>query len=66
MAYDELRAQEIRRWISTIAFPIGFLLMAIEFGRYVVVKEPMHVGEAGVASDRAELEETKRSLGGER
>ena len=40
--------------------------MAIEFGRFVVVREPMHVGEAGVASDRAELEETRRSLGEDR
>ncbi len=66
MAFDELRDQEIRRWITTIAFPIGFLLMAIEFGRFVVVAEPMHIGEAGVASDRAELEETKRALGEDR
>ena len=63
LAYDELRAQfNIRTWIGTVAFPIGFLLMAIEFLRLAVTHEPMHVGIAGVASDRIELEETKRDL----
>ena len=64
MAFDELRAQlEIKSWVAMISFPLGFLFMGIEFARFVVLREPMHVGEAGVASDRTELEETKRSLG---
>ena len=63
MAFDELRGQlDLRLWVSTIAFPFGFLLMGIEFMRFVFTKEPMHTGQAGVASDRAELEETKRNL----
>ena len=36
--------------------------MSIEFLRFVFTAEPMHTGLAGVASDRAELEETKRTL----
>lgn len=64
MAFDELRAQlEIKSWVAMISFPAGFLLMGIEFARFVVVSQPMHLGEAGVASDRAELEETRRTLG---
>jgi C4-dicarboxylate transporter, DctQ subunit len=63
MGFDELRAQfDLRLWVSTVAFPFGFLLMGIEFLRFVFTKEPMHLGYAGVASDRAELEETKRTL----
>jgi C4-dicarboxylate transporter, DctQ subunit len=63
MAYDELRAQfDLRLWVSTVIFPVGFLLMSIEFLRFVFTAEPMHTGLAGVASDRAELEETKRTL----
>lgn len=61
--YDELRAQlDIKRWWLTVAFPIGFLLMAGEFVRYVFVREPMHTGLAGVASERAELEQAKADL----
>jgi len=63
LAFDELRAQlGMRSWIGSIPFPIGFLLMAIEFLRLAVTKETMHVGIAGVGSDRVELEETKRDL----
>ncbi len=61
--YDELRADlDIRRWYTTIAFPIGFLLMGIEFVRFLFTAEPMHTGQAGVASDRQELEDTKADL----
>jgi len=66
MAYDELRQIDIRLWVSTIAFPFGFLLMGIEFLRFVFTAEPMHTGQAGVASDRAELEETQRNLADEK
>ena len=63
MAFDELRAQfDIPLWISTIPFPIGFSLMAIEFFRFTIVKQPMHTGLAGIASDRIELEDTQRDL----
>jgi TRAP-type C4-dicarboxylate transport system permease small subunit len=66
MLFDELRAQlDIRLWVSTIAFPFGFLLMGIEFARFIFTAETMHIGLAGVASERVELEETKRSLMGD-
>lgn len=56
MAYDELRAQfDIRLWVGTIVFPIGFTLIGVEFLRFVFASEPMHQGFAGVASERAEL-----------
>ena len=63
IAFDELRAERgMRLWTITIAYPIGFLFMAIEFVRFVFGRETMHSGEAGVGNERAELEETKRSL----
>ncbi len=41
--YDELRGQlDIPRWIVTVALPIGFGLMAVEFLRFVFAAEPMH------------------------
>ena len=41
--YDELRGQlDIPRWIITVALPLGFGLMAIEFLRFVFSAEPMH------------------------
>ena len=57
MSYDELRAQfDIRSWVGTAAFPFGFLLMGIEFARFMFTRQPMHTGVAGIASERAELE----------
>jgi hypothetical protein len=40
--------------------------MGVEFLRFAFTDEPMHVGIAGVASDRIELEEQQRDLAGER
>ena len=61
VTYDELRGQyDIKRWVITIAFPIGFFLMGIEFLRFAFVREPMHGGKAGIASERAEIEEQTR------
>lgn len=63
MMFDELRGQQdIRLWVSTVAFPLGFLLMGIEFLRFIFTKDPMHSGMAGIGSDHVELEETKRSI----
>ncbi len=45
--YD-VRAYFFPRWILTISFPISFTLMAIEFARYVVGKELIHSGVAGI------------------
>ncbi|SEL11749.1 TRAP-type C4-dicarboxylate transport system, small permease component [Roseivivax marinus] len=44
----DVRAYFTPKWILTIAFPISFTLMAIEFGRFVFGEELMHSGEAGV------------------
>lgn len=63
IAFDELRAERgMRLWTITVAYPVGFLFMAVEFLRFVFGPETMHSGEAGVGSDRVELEETRRSL----
>lgn len=63
MAFDELRAQfDLRLWIATLPFPLGFFLMGVEFVRFVFTEQPMHAGVAGVASDRIELEEHRRGL----
>lgn len=63
MAYDELRAQfDIRSWVGTLPFPVGFALIGLEFLRFVFTREPMHVGLAGVASERAELEAQTREI----
>lgn len=45
--YD-VRAYFFPRWILTISFPVSFGLMAIEFSRFVVGKDLMHSGQAGI------------------
>ncbi len=45
--YDT-RAYYFPRWMLTIAFPLSFGLMAVEFSRFVVGSDLMHSGEAGV------------------
>ena len=45
--YDT-RAYYFPRWMLTIAFPLSFGLMAIEFSRFVFGSELMHSGEAGI------------------
>ena len=63
LAFDELRAERgMRLWTTTIAYPVGFACMAIEFLRYVFGAETMHSGQAGIANERAELEATRRHL----
>ena len=44
----DVRAYYFPKWILTLAFPISFGLMAIEFSRYVFGTELMHSGEAGI------------------
>lgn len=44
----DVRAYFFPRWLLTIAFPISFGLMAVEFGRFVLGAELMHSGEAGI------------------
>lgn len=44
----DVRAYFYPRWLLTIAFPVSFGLMALEFGRFVVGRELMHSGKAGI------------------
>lgn len=44
----DVRAYFYPRWLLTIAFPISFGLMAVEFARFVVGRELMHSGKAGI------------------
>lgn len=36
---------DIPRWVVTVSLPIGFVLMGIEFVRFVFSREPMHRAE---------------------
>lgn len=44
----DVRAYFFPRWMLTIAFPVSFGLMAVEFARFVAGPELMHEGEAGI------------------
>ncbi|RBI82952.1 TRAP transporter small permease [Rhodosalinus halophilus] len=44
----DVRAYFTPKWLLTIAFPVSFGLMAVEFGRFVFGHELMHTGEAGI------------------
>jgi TRAP-type C4-dicarboxylate transport system permease small subunit len=44
----DVRAYFYPRWLLTIAFPVSFGLMAIEFSRFVFGPRLMHSGEAGI------------------
>lgn len=44
----DVRAYFFPRWMLTIAFPLSFGLMAIEFSRFVFGPELMHSGKAGI------------------
>lgn len=45
--YD-VRAFFVPKWILTIAYPVCFSMMAIEFARLVVGRDILHSGEAGI------------------
>ncbi len=47
MDYD-VRAYYFPRWLLTIAFPLSFGLMAVEFVRFVFGREVLHRGQAGI------------------
>jgi TRAP-type C4-dicarboxylate transport system permease small subunit len=47
MDYD-VRAYFFPRWMLTIAFPVGFGLMAVEFARFALGREVLHTGQAGI------------------
>ena len=44
----DTRAYYYPRWMLTIAFPINFGLMALEFSRFIFGNNLMHSGEAGI------------------
>ncbi|MBO6675084.1 MAG: TRAP transporter small permease [Rhizobiales bacterium] len=44
----DVRAYFYPRWLLTIAFPISFGLMAIEFSRFTFGRDLLHSGEAGI------------------
>lgn len=44
----DTRAYYYPRWLLTIAFPLSFGLMAIEFSRFVFGQDLMHSGQAGI------------------
>ncbi|WP_299567169.1 TRAP transporter small permease [uncultured Sulfitobacter sp.] len=44
----DVRAYYFPKWILTLAFPVSFGLMAIEFSRFVFGADLMHSGEAGI------------------
>ena len=45
--YD-VRAYFVPKWILTIVFPFCFFLMATEFLKFVIGKDILHSGEAGI------------------
>jgi C4-dicarboxylate transporter DctQ subunit len=52
--YDQLRADlDIPRWVVSGAMPLGFGLMSVEFFIFVVSREPLHSGQAGVVGEEA-------------
>ena len=44
----DTRAYYFPRWLLTIAFPLSFGMMAIEFARFVFGDDLMHSGDAGI------------------
>ncbi|KIN70479.1 Tripartite ATP-independent periplasmic transporter, DctQ component [Sulfitobacter noctilucae] len=44
----DTRAYYYPRWLLTIAFPLSFGIMAIEFSRFLFGRDLMHSGEAGI------------------
>jgi C4-dicarboxylate transporter DctQ subunit len=44
----DVRAYFYPRWLLTIAFPVSFALMAVEFARFAFGRELMHSGQAGI------------------
>lgn len=44
----DVRSYYFPRWLLTIAFPLSFGLMTVEFARFVFGREVMHTGEAGI------------------
>ncbi|WP_299968621.1 TRAP transporter small permease [uncultured Roseobacter sp.] len=44
----DTRAYYYPRWLLTVAFPLSFGLMAVEFARFVAGQDILHSGEAGI------------------
>lgn len=45
---DDIRSFDMPRWLLLAAMPLGFGLMAIEFGRFLTGRAQLHTGEAGI------------------
>ena len=45
--YD-VRAYYFPKWILTISFPVAFVMMAVEFARFVPGAKLIHSGQAGI------------------
>ena len=44
----DMRSLDMPKWMLLVSMPICFALMALQFLRYVLGKETLHTGEAGV------------------
>jgi TRAP-type C4-dicarboxylate transport system permease small subunit len=44
----EVRSFDMPKWLLFAGMPVGFSLMAIEFGRYLAGFDSMYTGEAGI------------------
>ncbi len=44
----DIRSFDMPRWVLFASMPVGFLLMGIEFGRYLFGRATMYTGEAGI------------------
>ena len=44
----DMRSLDMPKWMLLVSMPICFSLMALQFLRYVLGKETLHTGEAGV------------------
>jgi TRAP-type C4-dicarboxylate transport system permease small subunit len=44
----DMRSLDMPKWLLLVSMPICFLLMALNFMRFVFGKETLHTGEAGV------------------
>ena len=59
-AFDELRTQvPLKMWVPTLAFALGFAVMAIEFARFAFGRELMHGDNPAGGSDQIELEQAE-------
>jgi TRAP-type C4-dicarboxylate transport system permease small subunit len=44
----DVRSFDMPRWLLIAVMPASFLLMAVEFGRFLIGRDDMYTGEAGI------------------